>query len=1084
MIFNYKYILVSLFLFSKIISQETEFTSFSGEFVIDTKEPEIELLGPNVGDVYLYQTNINVRWATIENSPALNPVTITLLPSASAEEIVLVSNLEDNQYFNFLAPGGINSSNVLIKIDVIDSYGNISTNYNSGYFTIGIPYDDDITQDNLVFTTFNEEYLSTTIIIDTKDPELELLEPNAGDVYQYGDNIDVRWTTSEDSPTLSPITITLLPNIDEPEIGIVSNLEDNEYYNFSAPENINSSNVLIKLDIVDHYGNAFTAYNDGYFTIGNASDDNLVTTTFYEEFLSSNFIIDTKPPEFNSISHEEYSSSLTDVGYSPSQINSMVNNINEDIYSFPNGSEILSDYTSVPLQFSVIDDSDDNANISVRLAYLLGGWYIPIANNIPFEPEAACIVDMSLNGLVEPSIWARVIFRATDDYGNVTDKYNNDYFVLGDSEGDLDINWVDEDSDEIMINWAWESKHAIMITKHAIEDHLLPGDSITLVDNSGIVSDSCDDSYGYTELRDITINDNGRTGGPKSVLRGINHCENGGLRRPGFIQGNPIILKITHISDASFYYVYPNTETVVGSSTYNPGGHTVIRDIDFDNPITIDNHNHQNQISSNGRDFDSFNVYYKVNAANLRDCGTVQAGNNDSDGDGTSDPNWCYDTTILGETDYLTQVPTMTQSSILTYRVWLMNNTQQEVFKTVDTEISIEVELSDIYDKSLSSGWNWFSLNISNSDMSVSNILSSLNSTMVESDYIKSQSAFSDYLDGFGWFGTLQSLDNLNTYKIKLTNSGNITYEGSQVNVNDTPIELSSGWNWISYLPQESININTAFQSIDNFSEGDYIKNQSSFSDYIEGFGFFGTLENLNPRGGYLLKVANEATLVYPESGSLMTTETFNTLNKLSSENYFDVDYTGFEYNGTMIARTNLNEIEISENDEIGVFYNGECRGVAKPIISPIDNELIFYLMFYSNEENEELDFIFYDSQNNKEINLTNKISFIPDMHLGEISNPYMLNEEEVYSYFLSSAYPNPFNPSTTIGYSLADNVDNMQINIFDIRGRLIQNLYNGDNVKGQHKIIWNATKYASGVYFVNMLVNNHVYNEKIMLVK
>jgi hypothetical protein len=95
-----------------------------------------------------------------------------------------------------------------------------------------------------------------------------------------------------------------------------------------------------------------------------------------------------------------------------------------------------------------------------------------------------------------------------------------------------------------------------------------------------------------------------------------------------------------------------------------------------------------------------------------------------------------------------------------------------------------------------------------------------------------------------------------------------------------------------------------------------------------------------------------------------------------------------------------------------------------------------------------------------------------------------MMIEEELYSYSLSSAYPNPFNPSTTIQYSLADNVDDMQINIFDIRGRLIQNLYNGDNIKGQHKIIWNATKYASGVYFVNMLVNNHVYNEKIMLVK
>ena len=105
-------------------------------------------------------------------------------------------------------------------------------------------------------------------------------------------------------------------------------------------------------------------------------------------------------------------------------------------------------------------------------------------------------------------------------------------------------------------------------------------------------------------------------------------------------------------------------------------------------------------------------------------------------------------------------------------------------------------------------------------------------------------------------------------------------------------------------------------------------------------------------------------------------------------------------------------------------------------------------------------------------------------MHLGEISDPYILSENEVYTYSLSKAYPNPFNPTTTIQYSLADNVENMNLNIFDLRGRLIENLFSGSNHKGEHTVIWNASNHASGVYFINMVVGNEIYNEKIILLK
>ena len=87
-------------------------------------------------------------------------------------------------------------------------------------------------------------------------------------------------------------------------------------------------------------------------------------------------------------------------------------------------------------------------------------------------------------------------------------------------------------------------------------------------------------------------------------------------------------------------------------------------------------------------------------------------------------------------------------------------------------------------------------------------------------------------------------------------------------------------------------------------------------------------------------------------------------------------------------------------------------------------------------------------------------------------------------TYSLSNAYPNPFNPTTTISYSIADDIDNLKINIYDIRGRLVQTLYNGHMNKGQHKILWNASEFASGVYFVQMKASDHIFNKKIIFIK
>jgi hypothetical protein len=1045
-----KYILLCLLFINQIFSDYIEVISYSEQFIIDTTFPDIEVLTPSHGDNFGTNDIINITWEASDHSPALNPMT------------VYVSAYLDNPYTPFfdsfpntgsldIGVPPINTIFASIRLDITDYYGNISSAYTSGYFTLGNANEEQYNMEQIVAQAENT---SSQFGIDTKAPVVDWIFPNQSANFDPLQGQVVRWSAFDENIVQNPITLSFVDGGVSTYI-LAPDIINNGMEFIQIPD-ISTLLGHFKVTAVDSYGNSNYDLSDNYMYVGNEDSFIDVENESTElEAISSSFTIDTKVPNFLPIS-------TTDAG---------------DTYFYPNGGEIITEYASCPLNWSCDDDSFDSGTVTVSLAYLLGGWYLDIGT---FSYDNYSITsDLSLNGIIDETLWARLLFTATDDYGNQHSQYNDDYFVLGDSEGDLDINWVDEETDEIMINWGWEAKHSIMIRRSAISEYLQPGDIITLVDNMGIPTGSCDDEYGYTELKEVTINDDNTIGGPKSVLRGIDHCSQQGQRRGGFVEGNSIIFKITKVTDATTYFVSPDTESIGGNITYTSGGHTVIRSIDFANPITIDNYN-PNYLVNNERDFDSFNVYYKVNAANLRDCNPAALGNNDSNGDGQSDANWCYDTTVYGETDYLTNVPGMTQSSILTYRVWLMNNTQQEVFRTVDTSMEINIELSDLYDKSLSSGWNWFSLNMTNTDMGINNILSSLESSLVDGDYIKSQGGYADFYLGFGWFGTLESFDNTNMYKLDIDNPGNITFEGTAVDVLSNPLELSSGWNWVSYLPQEAMDINVALASIvSTGADGDYMKSQGGYADYYPGFGWFGTLETLSPRAGYMLDIENISTLTYPESGSLSS---INNEIDLSRE-IDEFNYQNFAENGSVTIALDLYDITPQVNDEIRAIYNDEIRGISKAIICPINDNLIFPMMMYSNNSEEELTFKYYNNTN-QEIDLLETILFVPDMHLNNAIDPYVMTNEHPITYALTSAYPNPFNPSTTISYSIADDINNLNINIYDIQGRFIDQLHSGKQSKGEHQIIWNASSFASGIYFIHMLANNHQFTKKIILVK
>jgi flagellar hook assembly protein FlgD len=94
----------------------------------------------------------------------------------------------------------------------------------------------------------------------------------------------------------------------------------------------------------------------------------------------------------------------------------------------------------------------------------------------------------------------------------------------------------------------------------------------------------------------------------------------------------------------------------------------------------------------------------------------------------------------------------------------------------------------------------------------------------------------------------------------------------------------------------------------------------------------------------------------------------------------------------------------------------------------------------------------------------------------------------------LSGNYPNPFNPSTNIYYSLPYN-SIVTIQIFDITGKLVKSFKQSNESAGHHSIVWNGKNsnnldVASGVYMIRFfalsLENNEVFTKsgKMLLTK
>jgi len=107
-----------------------------------------------------------------------------------------------------------------------------------------------------------------------------------------------------------------------------------------------------------------------------------------------------------------------------------------------------------------------------------------------------------------------------------------------------------------------------------------------------------------------------------------------------------------------------------------------------------------------------------------------------------------------------------------------------------------------------------------------------------------------------------------------------------------------------------------------------------------------------------------------------------------------------------------------------------------------------------------------------------------PDTVMVTVLNSLGLASKQIPGKFiLYKPYPNPFNSTATIRFSITRNQKPL-LQIFDITGRLVEPLIRSELEPGTHEIQWNASNHPSGIYFVVFNLGDKVVSQKLVYLK
>ncbi len=317
----------------------------------------------------------------------------------------------------------------------------------------------------------------------------------------------------------------------------------------------------------------------------------------------------------------------------------------------------------------------------------------------------------------------------------------------------------------------------------------------------------------------------------------------------------------------------------------------------------------------------------------------------------------------------------------------------------------------------LNKGWNWVSINLDlgTGNNTVTKVLESLKNKTGAS--IKDDTKFSEYI-GY-WDGTLTTLSPTKRYLLYVAQKDTICIKGAPYKSSDFPITIVRNWNWLGYVPSTGMTVTQALKGLRPLN-GDLIKSQTLFAQYVAGIGWVGNLNFLEPLKGYMLKISTPGTLTYSESGS-----TGLSAAELATQESGPVAYDFAQYQSTMNIIGKVEGMTIDPDDELRAYIDTELVGINKSMVYK-NNRLFFQTVYH--QDNHNITFRLYKADRKKEFALNRLIQFKAETLVGLTDAPI------IFSVASGASVP--------VTVSIADQVISQPVKLFqnvDIKSKIAE---------------------------------------------
>jgi hypothetical protein len=326
-------------------------------------------------------------------------------------------------------------------------------------------------------------------------------------------------------------------------------------------------------------------------------------------------------------------------------------------------------------------------------------------------------------------------------------------------------------------------------------------------------------------------------------------------------------------------------------------------------------------------------------------------------------------------------------------------------------------------------------------------------------------------------------------YQVKMSQADTLEIRGVLANPATVTYQLTAGWNLISYIGSEGLSPAAAFASIQSSV---IILKDAMGSVWWPSYGI-DQIHTLSQGKGYWIKLNAPVSFKYPSAAAKIVEKDV----PQSFRHYRSVEATG--NNSTVLfipdnGNSSLKEL-LSAGDELAVFDTaGLCVGAGIWNSSNLalavwgDDQLtqsldgmkdggIFEGRLWDNETGLEysLNLSSVGGPLSFEQNGLTVIQFAAKTVAGEKGAPAVFE--------LLPNFPNPFNPTTTIEYTVPRQA-HIRITVFSVSGQQVAILGDSMVQPGRYAVTWNASDLPSGVYFCRLTTGDTMLTTKLLLLK